>query len=54
MTLIFLAIFTVIILFLFFRFVSYKKNKSIDRVVRYICDECGEKDCICHKENDIK
>ena len=54
MTSIFLALFAVIILLLFFRFVFYKKKKSIVKSVTYICDKCGEKDCVCHKEGDIK
>jgi len=54
MTIIFLALFAVIILFLLFQFIFSRKKKSIDKSVKYICDECGERDCICRKESNIK
>ncbi len=54
MTIIFLVLFAVIILFLLFQFISYRKKKSIDKSVKYICEECGERDCICHKKSDVK
>ena len=54
MRLIFLALLAIIVLFLFFQFIFYRKKKSINKSVTYICDECGERDCICHKESDTK
>ena len=51
MRLIFWALLAIIVLFLFFQFVFYKKKKSINKSVTYICAECGERDCICHKLN---
>ena len=52
MTVFFLALFSAIIILLLFRFVKYRK--SIDKQTKYICNECGEKDCVCYKESDIK
>ena len=49
-----LAILGVIIVFLFFRFIVHRKEDSIDQPIVYICDECGEQHCICHREDDIK
>ena len=54
MTLIFWALLALIVLFLFFQFVFYRKKKSTNKSVTYMCDECGKMDCICHKESDIK
>jgi hypothetical protein len=31
-------------------FVKKTKKKELDNDI-YVCDICGEKDCICHKEN---
>ena len=57
----FLVLFIIIILFLLLGFVFYKKKfqkespkESIEKSSKYICDVCGEKDCICHREDNIK
>jgi len=39
-------------IFLFFRILASKRNKP-EEPVTYICDECGEKDCVCHREDEI-
>ena len=62
---IFLVLFIAIVLFLLLGFVFYKKKefqkesppppkKTIEKSSKYICDVCGEKDCICHREDNIK
>ena len=34
-------------------FVIMKKNRSGSAIdSRYICDVCGERDCICHKVDE--
>jgi hypothetical protein len=30
----------------------FKKRKARDDVTHYVCDICGEFDCICHRVND--
>jgi hypothetical protein len=30
----------------------FKKRKIRENVIHYVCDTCGELDCICHKVND--
>jgi len=40
-----------VVIYFLFRIIVYKKNKS-EEPVSYICDECGEKDCVCRKEDE--
>jgi len=40
-----------VVIFLLFRIIVSGKNKS-EGPVSYICDECGEKDCVCRKEDE--
>jgi len=42
-----------VLAFLFFQIILYKQKKPKDDVVLYTCDICGDRDCICHKENNI-
>ncbi|MBW2607926.1 MAG: hypothetical protein JRD05_09850 [Deltaproteobacteria bacterium] len=30
----------------------YGKRKTQDKAVSYVCFDCSEMDCICHKVND--
>ena len=40
-----------VVIFLLFRIIASKINKP-DEPVTYVCDECGEKDCVCRKEDE--
>ena len=59
---IFLVLSIAVIMLLLLYFVFYRKKefqkesqkKFIEKSSKYICDECGEKDCICHRVDDIK
>ena len=63
---IFLVLSIAVIILLLLCFVFYRKKefqkespkesqkKFIEKFSKYICDECGEKDCICHRVDDIK
>jgi hypothetical protein len=31
-------------------FILIRKRKIADRIDTFVCTECGEKHCICHKE----
>ena len=46
-------LFVVLVLFAavaVFVFIKKAKKKELPDV-RYVCDICGDKDCVCHKEN---
>jgi len=47
--LIFLA---ALLVFIFIMFIFSKKRKARDLVAYYVCDICGERDCICHRVHD--
>ena len=49
-----LALLVAVLVFLFFRFFLYRKEDSIDTPIVYVCDECGKKHCICHREGEMK
>ncbi|MDP2861953.1 MAG: hypothetical protein Q8N95_04080 [Desulfobacterales bacterium] len=38
-------------IFLLFRIIVSKRNKP-EEPVTYVCDECGEKDCVCRREDE--
>jgi hypothetical protein len=40
-----------VVIFLLFRIIASKINKP-NEPVTYVCDECGEKDCVCRKEDE--
>jgi hypothetical protein len=42
------ALFVSIFLMIF----VFKKRKTQDNVTHYVCDECGDLDCICHSVNN--
>jgi hypothetical protein len=47
--LIFLA---ALLVFIFSKIILSKKRKARDCVTHYVCDTCGELDCICHRVDD--
>jgi len=47
--LIFLA---ALFLFIFITIIIVKRRKTTDPVTQYVCDICGELDCICHRVDD--
>jgi hypothetical protein len=47
--LIFLA---ALFVFIFIKSILIKRKKTKDPVTQYVCDTCGEVDCICHREDD--
>jgi hypothetical protein len=47
--LIFLA---ALIVFIFIKVILSKERKARDPVTHYVCDTCGELDCICHRVDD--
>lgn len=47
--LIFLA---ALLVFILIKIVLSKKRKARDPVTHYVCDICGELDCICHRVDD--
>ena len=38
-------------IFILFRIIVSKRNKP-EELVTYVCDECGEKDCVCRREDE--
>ncbi|MDY6791143.1 MAG: hypothetical protein SWH54_07735 [Thermodesulfobacteriota bacterium] len=30
----------------------YRRNKTQDRAVSYVCSDCDEMNCVCHKVDD--
>jgi hypothetical protein len=38
--------------FIFVNIILSKKRKTRDPVPHYVCDTCGELDCICHRVDD--
>jgi hypothetical protein len=36
--------------FLLLGLILYRKTHHRERPVTYICNTCGEKDCLCHRE----
>lgn len=40
-----------VLIFLLFRIIVSKRNKP-EEPVTYVCDECGEKDCVCRREDE--
>jgi hypothetical protein len=47
--LIFLA---ALFIFILVKLILSKKRKARDPVPHYVCDICGELDCICHRVED--
>ena len=47
--LIFLA---ALFVFIFITVILVKRKKTKDPIPRYVCDTCGELDCICHRVDD--
>ena len=43
---------SVLLICIFLMIFLFKKRKTRDTVTHYVCDICGEFDCICHKVND--
>jgi len=39
------------VVFFLFRIIVSKRKKPEEPVI-YVCDECGEKDCVCRKEDE--
>ena len=37
---------------IFLKIILSKKRKARDHVTQYVCDTCGDLDCICHSVND--
>ncbi|MBW1837021.1 MAG: hypothetical protein JRF71_04015 [Deltaproteobacteria bacterium] len=49
----FLAVLGGLFIFFFLWIVFSRRKDSGDKVVPYTCTVCGEKDCICHKEDKM-
>jgi hypothetical protein len=47
--LIFLA---ALFVFIFINIILSKKRKVRDPITHYVCNNCGELDCICHRVDD--
>jgi uncharacterized protein YoxC len=47
-----LILLAVLIVSVFLMISLFKKRKTQEKVSHYVCDTCGELDCICHKVND--
>jgi hypothetical protein len=41
-----------VVVSVFINIMLSKKRKAPDPVTRYICETCGELDCICHRVKD--
>ena len=42
-----------IIIFLIFGGVLLNKRKPRENIDKFTCDICDEKDCVCHKEEQV-
>lgn len=40
------------VIFVFLWIGLYGRRKTQDKAVSYLCSDCDEMDCICHKVND--
>jgi len=38
--------------FILFQVLNARKKKTREEVNSYICNECGSRDCVCHKEQE--
>lgn len=38
--------------FIFINIILSKKRKARDPVTHYVCDTCGDYDCVCHRVHD--
>ena len=43
-----LILLAALIVSIFLKIILSKKRKARDNVTQYVCDECGDLDCICH------
>jgi hypothetical protein len=48
----FLILFSLLLVCVFLMVILFKKSKNQNAVARYVCDTCGELDCICHRVDD--
>ena len=48
-----LILLAALLVYIFIKIIFLKKKKARDNVTRYVCDECGDHDCICHSVNPI-
>jgi len=42
----------VLLVSIFLMILLFKKRKTRNNVTHYVCDECGDLDCICHSVNN--
>ena len=49
-----LALFATAFIFTLLWIGFYRRRKTQDTVVSFVCSDCSEMDCICHKVNDTE
>ncbi len=51
MSIILTGLIAAVVVYFLFRIIVSKRNKPEEPVI-YVCDECGEKDCVCRREDN--
>jgi len=54
MTEFFLVLIATTVIFILLWIGLYRRRKTKDTAISYICSDCDAMDCICHKVSDIK
>ncbi len=49
-----LTLVATVVIFIFLWIGLYGRRKTQDTEVSYVCSDCDEMDCICHKVNDTQ
>ncbi len=54
MTEFFIVLIATAVIFILLWFGFYRRKKTQETAVSYVCSDCGAMNCTCHKVNDTK